>query len=91
MLPTQFWQFPFVHAAFTTSVTVVVRLSAPLTPVMVSTRLPVAAVAVVATVSVELAAVAGLGLKVPVCPVPNPETLNVTPPVNPPVRVMFTV
>jgi hypothetical protein len=53
-------------AGLTTSVTVVVRLSVPLVPVMVSTRLPVVAVAVVATVSVELAPVVEVGLKVPV-------------------------
>src|ERR1700738_5061832 len=88
----QFWQFPFVHATLTTSVTVVVLLGRPVAaPVMVSTRLPVAAVAVVATVSVELAAEAGFGLNVPVWPVPRPLTLRVTAPVNPPVRAMLTV
>jgi Na+-transporting NADH:ubiquinone oxidoreductase subunit NqrB len=86
----QFWQLPSVHAAFTTSVVVAVLLRPPLVPVTVSTLLPVAAVAVVAIVSVELLAVAGLGLKVPVCPVPRPLTLNVTAPVKL-VRVMFTV
>jgi hypothetical protein len=67
-----------VQDALTTSVAVVVRVRVALVPVMVSTREPVAAVAVVATVSVDEAAVAGFGLKVPVWLVPNPLTLNVT-------------
>ena len=72
-----------------TSVTEVVRLRAPLTPVMVSTKLPVAVVAAVVTANVEEFAVAGFGLKVPVAPAGNPLTLKVTPPVNPPRREMF--
>src|SRR3989442_208902 len=74
-----------------TSVTEVVRLRAPLTPVMVSTKLPVGVVAAVVTVNVEEFAVAGFGLKVPVAPAGNPLTLKVTPPVNPPKREMFAV
>ena len=53
--------------------TVVVRVRVPLVPVMGSTREPVAAVAVVATVSVDEAAVAGFGLKDAVTPPGRPE------------------
>jgi hypothetical protein len=46
----------------TTRVTLAVRLKLPLVPVIVSGNVPVAAVAVVVTVSVDDPAVAGFGL-----------------------------
>ncbi len=68
-----------------------VRVRAPLAPVMVSKELPVGVVAAVVTVNVEEFAAAGLGLKVPVAPAGNPLTLKVTLPVNPPRRETFAV
>ena len=68
-----------------------VLVRAPLTPVTVKTLEPAVAVVAADTVSVDEAPVAGFGLKVPVTFVPRPLTENVTAPVNPPVRVIFTV
>ncbi len=77
----------------TTSVAVAVFDKAGLVLVPVTVKVLEVAVAevVVVTVNVEELAVAGLGLKVPLAPVPRPLTENVTPPVNPPVLVMLTV
>ena len=74
----------------TLRVTVVVRLKLLLTPVMVKVKVPLEALLAAFRVRVEEAAAAGLGLKPAVTPLGNPLTLRETP-VNPPVRVMFTV
>ncbi|MBZ5509992.1 MAG: hypothetical protein LAN70_02370 [Acidobacteriia bacterium] len=67
----------------TTSVTVVVCVRLPLTPVMVSVYEPAGVVAAsVVTERVEVD-VAGLVLKLPPAPVGRPLTLNVTAPVKP--------
>jgi hypothetical protein len=77
----------------TTSVAVAVLVNAGLVlvPVTVKTLEPAVAVVAAATVSVDEAPVAGFGLNVPVTLVPRPLTEKVTAPVNPPVRVIFTV
>jgi len=62
----------------------------PLTPVMVSGNVPAGVLAVALTVRVE-DPVAGFGLKLPVAPVGNPLTLNVTAPVKPLIGVMLTL
>ena len=64
------------------SETVVVCVRAPLTPVIVSVEVPIGVVAMVVTDRVE-DEVAGFGLKLPVAPVGNPLTLNVTWPPKP--------
>jgi hypothetical protein len=84
-------QLPSQGAAVTVSVTVVVWLSVPLVPVMVIVKVFTGVALEVATVSVEDAPVAGFGLNVAVAPVGTPLALKVTPPVNPPVRVMLMV
>ena len=80
-----------VAGVVTTSVAEVAWGRAPLTPVMVSTKLPVGVVAVVVTVNIEEFGAAEFAVTVPVDPAGNPLTLKVTPPVNPPRREMFTV
>jgi len=62
----------------------------PLTPVIVSGKVPAGVLAVGETVSVE-APVSKSGVNVPVAPVGSPLTLNVTLPVKPLVRVMLTL
>ena len=74
-----------------TSVPVAVRVRAPLVPVTVKTLEPGVAAVVVVIVKVEELPIVGLGLKVPLAPVPRPLTENVTAPVNPPLLVMVTV
>ena len=63
----------------------------PLVPVIVMVKVLTGVVLEVATVSVEDAAVAGFGLNIAVAPAGTPLALRVTPPVNPPVRVMLMV
>jgi hypothetical protein len=72
-------------------VAVVVRLRVPLVPVIVMVKVFTGVALEVATVSVEDAPVAGFGLKLAVAPAGTPAALKVTPPVNPPVRVMLMV
>ena len=69
---------------------VVVCVSVPETPVMVTVRVPVVAELLAVNVSV-LVPVAGFGLKAAVTPFPNPETDKVTLPVNPFVGVTLMV
>jgi hypothetical protein len=82
-----------LQLAETTSVAVAVFVKAGLVlvPVTVNTLELAVAEVVVVTVRVDEFAVAGFGLNVPLAPVPRPLTENVTAPVNPPVRVIFTV
>lgn len=75
----------------TVSETLVVWLRVPLVPVMVMVKVFTGVVPDVATVSVEDAPVAGFGLNVAVASAGTPAALKVTPPVNPPVRVMLMV
>jgi hypothetical protein len=64
----------------------------PLVPVMVSGKVPVAALTVVVIVRVvEPEVVTLTGAKVPVAPLPRPLTLNVTVLLNPPLGVIVTV
>lgn len=78
-------------AEVTVSETLVVWLRVPLVPVMVMVKVFTGVVREVATVSVEDAFVAGFGLNVAVAPVGTPLALKLTPPVNPPVLVMWIV
>ena len=78
-------------AAVTMSVTDVVWVKLPLTPVMVTVKLPVGVVVAVVTVTVEESPEAGFGLKLSVAPAGNPAALKVTSPAKPPFRVIFTV
>ena len=73
--------------AVTTSVTVVVCVRLPLTPVMVAVYVPGGVVVLVVTERAEVE-VAGLGLKVPLAPVGRPVTLSVTWPAKPLVGVI---
>ena len=69
---------------FTTSVTLVVRVSGPLVPWIVSGYVPAGVVPLVATLSVvEPDVVTDVGLKNAVAPAGNPVTLKFTVPVNP--------
>ena len=79
------------HDALTTSVTVVVRVNAPLVPVIVTTNVPAGVVAAVVTVSVDDVAVAGLGLNEPAAPAGSPLAERATLPAKPPVLVIVTV
>ncbi len=74
----------------TVSPTVVVRVSTPLTPVMVIVLLPPGVAAVVVTTSVVEAA-AGFGVNSAVAPAGRPLTLKATSPVNPPPGVIEIV
>jgi len=74
----------------TTSVTVVVCVTAPLAPVIVRTELPLAVDADVWIVIVDAPAV-GFGLKEEDAPAGRPEALSVTLPLKPPVGVTLTV
>jgi hypothetical protein len=65
----------------TLSPTDVVWVREPLTPVMMGVELPTGVLVLVVTVNVD-DPVAGFGVKVPVAPVGNPLTLNVTAPVK---------
>jgi hypothetical protein len=71
----------------TVSETVMLWDKAPLTPVIVNVKVPTAVLAVVVTLSVDVA-VAGFGLNVPVAPVGSPLTLSVTWPVKPRIGVL---
>jgi hypothetical protein len=79
-----------VHGALTIKVTGVARDSDPLTPVIVSEKVPVAVAPFVTTVSVALPLVL-IALKLAVAPLGRPATVRFTAPVNPPVRVTVTV
>ncbi len=78
-----------VHLA-TVKVTVVVRVSAPLVPVMVRVEVPNFVLRDVVTVNVE-ESVAGLGLKLALAPPRRPVTLSFTGSANPPAGVIVTV
>ena len=75
---------------FTTSVTCVVWLKLPLVPVTVNGYVPAGVLLVVVTVRDELLPPAGFGPKLPLAPEGSPLTFKLTPPENPPVRVMVT-
>src|SRR5882762_11733672 len=79
-----------VTAVFTVRASVVVRVSVPLVPVMVTVALPVVAV-LDAVKDRTLVAVAGFVLNAALTPVGNPLALNVTLPVNPPDGVTVIV
>lgn len=68
-----------------------VRVSPPPVPVMVSGNVPVVALPIVVIVSVDEFVAAGFGLNDPLAPFANPLSDSVTPPVNPPLRVIDTV
>jgi hypothetical protein len=78
-------------AAVTTNVTGAAWLRPPLVPVIVSGWLPVGVADDVATVSVELFAVTGFGLKVALAPPGITPALSETGPANPAYRVIVTV
>ena len=69
------------------------RVRVPLAPVTVNTYEPAGVVELVVTESADDTAVpvAGFGVNVPAAPAGSPLIVNVTSPVNPPVRVMFSV
>ena len=75
---------------FTVSETVVVCVRLPLVPVMVTVKVPVAAVAVAANVT-ELVEVVGFVPNVAVTPLGKPEADKLTLPVNPPDGVTVMV
>jgi hypothetical protein len=76
----------------TTRVTLVVRVSAPLVPVIVSGYDPIGVVLAVVTVIVdEPLVVTEVGLNVADAPAGRPLALKVTVPVNPPLGVTVTV
>jgi hypothetical protein len=76
----------------TTKLTFAVTVPPVLVPLMVSVKLPVGVLEVVATVSVELfPALTDVGLNVPVAPVGRPLTLRLTVPLKPPTAVVLTV
>jgi hypothetical protein len=81
--------FP-ITGGVTVSEMVMLWVSAPLVPVMVTANVPVVAVALAAKVMVLLA-VAGLGFNVAETPVGRPDALKATLPLNPPVGVMVIV
>jgi hypothetical protein len=80
---------------FTTKLTVVVCVSAPLVPLIVSVDVPTGVLPVVVTVNVELPVpVTVAGEKPAVAPAGNPLTLSATAPVNPfnaPMLVVYVV
>jgi hypothetical protein len=70
--------------AVTTKLTVVVCVTLPLTPVIVTVDVPAGVLPAVVTVSVELPApVTVAGAKLAVAPVGSPLALSVTTPANP--------
>ncbi len=75
------WPCPIADQV-SVSVTVVEWLNPPLVPVMVNVVPPFGLCVLVDTVNVDVP-VAGLGLKVPVAPLGNPEMVSATLPVNP--------
>ena len=74
---------------FTVRLRVVLFVSAPDVPVIVTVTVPVTAVALAVKVSV-LVEVAGFGLKAAVTPFGSPEAASVTSPENPLTGVMVT-
>ena len=72
------------------SATVVVRVSVPLTPVMVSVYVPGGVVVLVVTERVE-DAVAGVGAKLPPASLGRPLTLRLTWPAKPLVGLIVTL
>jgi hypothetical protein len=72
------------------SETVVVCVSVPLTPVIVSIKLPAGVLASVVTERLD-DPVDGFGVKLPLAPVGSPLTLRVTWPVKPPVGPIVTL
>jgi hypothetical protein len=80
-----------VCASLTVRPTVAVRVRVPPLPVIVTAAAPSVAVLDAVRVKTLLAPVAGFVLKLAVTPAGNPLALNVTPPVNPPLRVIAIV
>jgi hypothetical protein len=79
-------------AVVTTSVTVAVWVTLPLTPLSVKVEVPAGVLPVVVTVSVELPApVTVAGEKLAVAPLGKPLALNVTTPANPFSAPIFVV
>jgi len=60
-------------------------------PVIVIVRVPVVAELLAVNVTVLLVPVVGFGLNAAVVPLPKPDAVSVTLPVNPPVRLMVIV
>jgi len=75
----------------TTRVAGAVLVRLPLTPLIVSAKVPAGVLVLVVTVSVEEVPDAGLGEKLAAAPAGRPVRLRVTAPAKPPVRVMVTV
>src|SRR5439155_2469730 len=73
----------------TESMTVVVRVRLPLTPVIVTVKVPAGVVVLVVTENVD-DVVVGFGVKLPLAPAGNPLALNVTAPVKPLSGVIIT-
>jgi hypothetical protein len=75
-------------AALTVRPIVVVRVSVPAVPLMVTVETPVAAVLAALNVTTLLDPAAGVGLKAADTPVGSPVTVNATLPAKPPVRTI---
>jgi len=74
----------------TTRVAGVVLVRLPLTPLIVSPKVPAGVLVLVVTVSVDEVPDAGLGEKLPAAPAGRPVRLRVTAPAKPPVGVIVT-
>jgi hypothetical protein len=79
-----------LDGAFTVRLSVVVLVSVPDVPVIVTATVPVAAVALAVRVSV-LVPLAGLGLNIAVTPLGKPDAVRVTVPLKPFDGVMVMV
>ncbi len=77
-------------AELATSITVVVCVRLPLTPVIVIVEVASGALGLGVTERVD-DPVAGFGVKLPVAPLGSPLTLSVTWPVKPPVGLIVTL
>ena len=88
MLPH--WQSP-LHLALMTSVTDVVRVSAPAVPVIVTGYVPTAVDRAVVTVNVDEVPVAGFGANEPAAPAGSPLADKSTLPAKPPLLAIVTV
>ena len=83
---------PVAVAAVTTRLTVVLVLATPVpVPLIVIEYVPAVVAAVVASVSVDVVAVALVGFNVAVTPVGAPDAVSATAPENVPVRVTLIV
>jgi hypothetical protein len=74
----------------TESMIVVVRVRLPLTPVIVTVKLPAGVLVLVVTENVD-DVVVGFGAKLPLAPAGNPVTLRLTGSAKPPVGSIVTV